>query len=235
VLVKAEQGVLYWSKGENSDIWEEFNLIVERITIILAISIPNSWGLHQTDRGLREPRTYTRKREKNMKNQRGRHASIGIVAIIATSAAQADLITYDILWEADTVGSAVGSVTIDTLLAPSGGFHIVSFGTAFTDYSITISGTSGSDGTYTSDAGDITSMIWAQAGPIDFNSELISQGTFADFNFFGGPVTGFGQKTIRVNSGNLEIFQLVSVTPVPAPGALALLGLGGLVGTRRRR
>lgn len=170
-----------------------------------------------------------------MKNQRGRIASIGMAAIIATSAAQADIITYDILWVGDTIGTAVGSVTIDTVLAPVGPPNTYGFGGAFTDFSVTIAGTLSGDGTYTSDAGDITSMIWGVTGPLDFNSELISQGTIPDFNFLGGPVTGIGSNTFAV-IGSFEIFRVFSVTPpVPAPSALALLGLGGLVGARRRR
>lgn len=181
-----------------------------------------------------------------MKNRTVRHAPTKIAAFvaaatIATSMAQADIITYDIEWTnvSGTPAVAFGMVTIDTDLADANGDGVWSFVdpiTAFSSMMVTIMGSAGDDGTYTSFAGEITDMIWFTTGPLDYHSELIGQGVVADFNFFGGigSPTGIAPDTfITPFSG--EVFELHSVTPVPAPSALALLGLASLATTRRRR
>lgn len=180
-----------------------------------------------------------------MSIHKGRIAPLGIAAIItastiATTAAQADIITYDILWSGEQIGTtAVGSITIDTVLAPNNGstYNAFSFpDSVFSDFSVTISGTGGGDGTFTSAAGQFVILFLETSGFVDYTSELVAQGTVADFNFFGGggsAPSGFGPNIFTASSG--QSFHLASITPVPAPGALALLGLGGLVGARRRR
>lgn len=170
--------------------------------------------------------------------------AFGATAAIATSIAQADIITYDIVWD-DAFGgnaSAVGSVTIDTVLASTlPGLSIEAFGTTFTDFSITITGTPSDDGTWTSAEGDFTGLLWDTqlGGFLDFHSELMSQGTLEQFNVIGGPgaptAAPQGLPNLLIGSSGNSFFNLVSVTPVPAPGALALLGMGGIVAGRRRR
>jgi hypothetical protein len=59
------------------------------------------------------------------------------------------------------------------------------------------------------------------------------------FTVIGGTGDGyadlFGQVNIQGKDANGETFQTLGVNWVPAPGALALLGLAGLAGRRRRR
>jgi uncharacterized protein (TIGR03382 family) len=60
--------------------------------------------------------------------------------------------------------------------------------------------------------------------------------TFAGPNVSGGVTLQFTATTGANIGSTSELFiDNVSVTVIPAPGAMALLGMGGLVATRRRR
>ena len=152
--------------------------------------------------------------------------------------AQAELITYDIVWNATTAGNAVGSVTIDTALAPNNGgsFFGPFFGSPFSDFSVTLTGTS-NDGTYTNAASQILLITLNTSGFVDYTQELIGQGTVSNFNFNGTPgnPTATTDNTFRAIFGSDEEFVISSITPIPAPSALALLGLASLATSRRRR
>ncbi len=73
--------------------------------------------------------------------------------------------------------------------------------------------------------------------PVDFN---LPNGTYAPFDalaaFNGGASNGIWTLTISDNAG-ADVGDLVNweLRIIPAPGALALLGLGGLVAGRRNR
>ncbi|MGJ8636887.1 MAG: PEP-CTERM sorting domain-containing protein [Phycisphaerales bacterium] len=98
-----------------------------------------------------------------------------------------------------------------------------------------------------------------QFDPINLHTELMGQVGFADFNVFSafgdlagpGPnpeaPTGFQPFVLVLggispdfglgegNNGDIgDLIELVSMTPVPAPSSLALLGLAALTTTRRR-
>lgn len=168
--------------------------------------------------------------------------AIGAAITIATSMTRAELITYDIVWEQDTVFgpphtvSAVGSVTIDTTEAVDLFEAFYTIGGAFSEFSVTISGSPVSDGTYSSAGGGLDLFSWGELdGPIDFHSELIAQGAN------GFSISGVGETQVIATNIDVwrtvtgESFTVASVTPVPTPSSLALLGLGGLAAGRRRR
>ena len=169
--------------------------------------------------------------------------TLGVAISISTSVTQAELITYDIVWEQDTIFgpphtvTAIGSVTIDTVEAVDLFEAFYSIGGAFSDFSVTISGSPLSDGTYTSDFdGGLDFISWGGLdGPINFNSELIAQGA-SGFSIFGvGDTEVIATNTDVWRTTTGESFRVASVTPIPTPNSLALLGLGGLVAGRRRR
>ena len=174
--------------------------------------------------------------------------AIGLIAVAGLGAgsalADATCITYDLAWVPFTSGgvathngTAFGQVTIDTALAPVPFSGVIPIGSEFTDFTVTISGTAGGDGTFTSEVGELVDVIWEVGAGIDFNSDLVPQSDFFDLNFFGngspGVPTGVAPNTFVASSG--EVFVLSSAVPVPAPAASALLGLGGLAAMRRRR
>jgi MYXO-CTERM domain-containing protein len=64
------------------------------------------------------------------------------------------------------------------------------------------------------------------SGPFTMASSTLYIETYESFNDGGNTV-----QDASIASGTLRI----TYTPVPTPGAVALLGLGGLVATRRRR
>ncbi|MGH7242392.1 MAG: hypothetical protein ACREJD_03120 [Phycisphaerales bacterium] len=80
----------------------------------------------------------------------------------------------------------------------------------------------------------IFSALWSPsnsfAAPIATSSALTNQGTLTNFgsNVVWNGVVGF--------TGIIsEVDIIMDITYVPAPGAVALIGLGGLIATRRRR
>jgi MYXO-CTERM domain-containing protein len=186
-----------------------------------------------------------------MTSQKRNIGPIGIAAIItastiAASIAQADIIAYDIVWNnvSGTAATAVGTMTLDTSLSVSGFYGWNDPANPIIDISITIADSlvgdgfgnfNSGDGTYGYGAGDINAINW-YVGALDYNAELMAQGTVDGFSFYGSGITGgFGAHSFVIWNTN-EAFHVASITPsVPSPGFFSLLGLGGLVGVRRRR
>lgn len=69
---------------------------------------------------------------------------------------------------------------------------------------------------------------------IVFTNNSFGAGTAAGLTFYhdGSPISK--QSGVPINAGSAE-FQFATIEVIPAPGAAALLGLGGLVVARRRR
>lgn len=72
------------------------------------------------------------------------------------------------------------------------------------------------------------------SGAFESSINAVGTGSWQRFNLLvtGGPVGAFG---IEINSGQGGTVFLDNASLIPAPGAAALLGLGGLVASRRRR
>ena len=69
--------------------------------------------------------------------------------------------------------------------------------------------------------------------------ELLGRVLIGQFTVIGGTGDGYadlvGQVNIQGKDANGDTYQTMAVGWIPAPGALALLGLAGLAGRRRRR
>jgi|GEM_PF-2886205 len=133
--------------------------------------------------------------------------------IITATAAQAELITYDLEWSGinfENNATATGQVTLDTNLVPNPGFYSGEWaGSGFSNFSITITDALTGNGTFSTANGDFSSVIWNVSNdggpglggggdpvdPIDLNTELMGQLGFSDFNVFstfGGEPAGPG-------------------------------------------
>jgi MYXO-CTERM domain-containing protein len=81
-----------------------------------------------------------------------------------------------------------------------------------------------------------TNVVLGGTGTLPANSAA-AQLIDATFNFNFGQVDGTWSVAFRhtYGQGTSIAWENITVTPIPAPGALALLGMGGLVAARRRR
>jgi MYXO-CTERM domain-containing protein len=65
-----------------------------------------------------------------------------------------------------------------------------------------------------------------------YNGALLSTGTWNSASY---PALAFASVDLFANTGSVVYYDDMSLTPVPAPASLGLLGLAGLVAGRRRR
>ena len=148
-------------------------------------------------------------------------STILALTLATASTASADLYTLEFNAIADFVGPVTGQLTLDLDELGAGSF----LGTVGTNF-----GPASADGTA---AFAPTLASGALDGALDF-------GPFGSYdlilNFFpgggAGTLTGFDPGAGQVVSGDIFVSDW-SITAVPAPGALVLLGLAGL-GRRRR-
>ena len=136
-------------------------------------------------------------------------------------------------------GTATGTATLDTdVLQGASFFDEMIVNTGFTDIEVVVSGTTG-DGTFSNGNGELTTLIWQTAGPVDFTMDLVGQANLLDFNLGqivpGSAPFGVGPFTFATSGG--EQFVLTSFAPsvVPEPSSLAALAIGGMVVAIRRK
>ncbi len=174
---------------------------------------------------------------------------LGAVIAACSTAATAELLIYDLEWSGlnfQNEVTATGQVTIDTGDVENPGSYFGEWeGSAFSDFSITVTGSQNGDGTFSTDNDDFASVIWnvsekdddrplGGVEPLDLYSELMGQIGFNDFNVFsnefllGGnetPVpTGANPFTLVVGSFDFttngvdgQLIELVSMTQPPPP------------------
>ena len=146
------------------------------------------------------------------------------LTLAMTAAASADLYSLEFFGLADFVGPINGSLTLDLDDFGSGSF----LGTVGTNF-----GPASADGTATFITYDLS--VGALDGTLDFGpfgSYDLSLSLFPFGDGGAGTLTGFDPGAGQVVTGDIFVSEW-SITAIPAPGALALLGLAGL-GRRRR-
>ncbi|MBI5761752.1 MAG: hypothetical protein HZA46_24845 [Planctomycetales bacterium] len=192
-----------------------------------------------------------------------RSAVLGIIVLagllVVTPAQAAPILSFDLDWSGASFGNgatATGTLNIDAALLSNPGFSLDS---PFSDFSITVSGATVGNGTFTSSGGDFASIFLDIPGAIalDLTMELIGQATTfgpwgptggnGDFNFFsfGNPLapTGVAPFTIETAAGlgGGDLLVLTSfrpAVPTPEPASISLWGLGAVVitiGARRKK
>jgi hypothetical protein len=193
------------------------------------------------------------------------YLATGLLACCLPHHAQAAVLTIDLTWSGASFSnsaSATGWMTIDSSAIPNpGSFPFGVLPNWLLDLSITVTGSSGGDGTFTRSAfsGSGGAMSWSTGGvTLDFTQNLVGQlttsghpwgtpdGNSGDLNFFNNPSisssapSGAGQNFIlNAYGGGGEQMLLTSATPSPAPepAAYGLIGagLGAVCLARRRR
>ena len=137
-------------------------------------------------------------------------------------------------WDLNPYGTSTTAMSWFAAAAPSGCVTgLGQGGTTVAVASLSAGTVVGSASTFGTTASSVTAGGW-----------VLNSANYFGFRFLGGDALthyGFGKMTIGATMGvrtlNFVTFEstgATSVTVVPAPGAIALLGLAGLVGRRRR-
>ncbi len=178
-------------------------------------------------------------------------------AVLASTAAQATI--FNVKWSGaqfDNGATAVGQFDINTAVYPDlgGAQNFNTPGADFTILSVTITGASSGNGTFTQS--DFSNFYFAAFNPLNYAVELIGQPLGNGFNFgsfgagYGGPSGDFNlfASTLGAPSGSfyfvlttdngsgdsLAVTSISAAVPEPASWALMVAGFG-LVGFAARR
>ena len=186
----------------------------------------------------------------------GKLALAALFVLGTSSAVQAQLATFDLSYSGASFGnSAVGTgvITLDLATLSNPGFNQSLAPTYITSLSLTISGASSGNGTFS--LADInTFKLDTNGGTLDFTRQLIGQptagasfgtpnGSGGDFNLFGSTLAdpvGVFFFTLATSGGSGDQLLLTSIAPTttPEPGSIAFLvgiGISGSVFVRRRK
>ena len=129
-------------------------------------------------------------------------------------------------------------ITIGNNAGPTAGLTIAP-GTGMTDGNGTINGATEWNGGHLADSA--TNSAWTRTpdDPLTLAGDglrvLVAQLTVAADSADGSDVEVNGTMGVLIQEGGVNSEVAGTFTYIPAPGALALLGLAGLAGTRRRR
>ncbi len=146
--------------------------------------------------------------------------------------------------------SATGTITFAAGFPTNPGVAIYTPGVEILALDVTVLGAASGNGSFT--MVDFAIAVFDTGGAtLDMTTELVGQptpggpwgapgllGANGDFSIYAAnataPTATFFYE-LSTNGGTGDKMTLTSFRPVPAPGAMALLGLGGLLASRRRR
>jgi hypothetical protein len=173
---------------------------------------------------------------------------IGILTGISRSAWSQDWVAYYAVWSGSSQGNnASATATFDlnvsavtTALSTDSQLY-GSLDGYITNLTMTVTDANKGNGTFT--ASDFRGFLISFFGPMDFNSELVSQPNFWEFGLDssnGAPDGEYSPVNTLVTYDGItgNRLQLISITPVPEPSSFMLAVSGGLSGfhfLRRRK
>lgn len=145
-----------------------------------------------------------------------------MLTLVATSVASADLYSLEFTAVADFVGPVTGALTLDLDATAAGSFT----GLVGTNFGPAAASGSAIFAPALNTGSILGDLNFGPAGVYTLDLAFLASGTGA------GTISGFDPGAGGVVTGDIFVSDW-SITAVPAPGALALIGLAGL-GRRRR-
>jgi hypothetical protein len=174
------------------------------------------------------------------------------------SATAGPIQTFDLTWSGAQFGNnatATGQITLDLGQVNNPGSTFQSGNPFVQAFTITVSGASAGNGTFTfnqfNGSPTLGGFLMNIAAPgVNFSQNLVGQASFLDFNIFPDGISNLPPRgtspfviTTNIDNGgggsSLVLTSFVPAAAVPEPTTLALFGLGtltaGYFGLRRRK